>query len=183
MELKILSKKPVKFVTLLLTAMLIASASAAVYYSLNMTSTVSVFGTDVYFVEGTDNSTAGLAVAIGGNGTTIVLTGLRAYPNATFTYEDPIRVRNNGTQVDVRLRHISVSDPADDFVFINFTMQSLELDYTASGSNWNDPGTSTWLSMPGTDPDTEWSIKIETKATAGASTSSSVTIEMTVDVE
>ena len=180
---KILSKKPLKLLTLLLTAMLIATASAAVYYSLTMTSTVGVFGTNVYFVVGNDNDTAGLVVTLGGNGTTVVLTGLRAYPNATFTYEDPVRVRNNGTQVNVRLRHVSISGAADDFVFVNFTLQSLELNYTASGSNWNYAANTTWISMPATDPDTEWSIKVETKAIAGASTSSSVTIEMTVDVE
>jgi len=176
-------RKSLDLIVLLMISVFVITVSAQVYYSLSMTSTVGVFGTDVYFVAGDDNATAGLVVTIGGNGTTAVLTGLRAYPNATFTYEDPVRVRNNGTQVMVRLRHISVSGPADDFVFVNFTMQSLELDYVASGSNWSYPANTTWLSMPETEPDTEWSIKVETKAIAGASTTSSVTFEITVDVE
>jgi hypothetical protein len=55
------------------------------------------------------------------------------------------------------------------------------LNYTASGSNWNlpDPQNTTWVSIP---QDTEWSIKVETKATAGATTGTA-TIKMTVDVE
>lgn len=186
MELKILSKKPVKFVTLLLTAMLIASASAAVYYSLTMTSTISVATASVYFVEGVDNSTAG--VNISADNKTAQLTTLKAYPNVTTTYADPIRVRNNHTSssFNVRLVHVSLTGAATNFVFVNFTLtwtngtEILGFDYTSDQSSWTTPTSPTaWQSIPNS---TEWIIKVETKAVAGA-TSDTVTIEMTTDVE
>ena len=186
MELKILSKKPVKFVTLLLTAMLIASASAAVYYSLSMTSTISVATASVYFVEGADQASAG--VNLSADNKTAQLTTLKAYPNVTTTYADPIRVRNNHTSssFNVRLVHLSLSGAATNFVFVNFTMtwtngtEIQAFDYTSDQASWTPPSSpSAWHSIPNS---TEWIIKVETKAVAGA-TSDTVTIEMTIDVE
>jgi hypothetical protein len=169
-------------IVLLMISVFVVSVSAGVYYSLEMTSTVDVVGANVYFVLGADNGTAG--VSISGDGMVGQLTTLEAYPNATTTYDDPIRVRNNGTaSYDIRLRNIDVSGDADYFVFVNFTLMGtteVSLDYTTSGSNWvlPDPENTTWVSIPG---DTEWSIKVETRAVAGASTGTA-TIIMTVDV-
>jgi len=187
MELKeTLSKKPVKFLTLLLTAMLIATASAAVYYSLTMTSTISVATTSVYFVKGVDNVTAG--VNLSADNKIAQLTQLKAYPNVTTTYDDPLRVRNNHTSslFNIRLVHVSLSGAATNFVFVNFTLtwmngtEILSFDYTSNGTVWTPPSSPTsWVSIPN---NTEWIIKVETKAIAGATTDT-VTIEMTVDVE
>lgn len=177
-------KKSMKFSTLLLTAMLIAAANALVFYSLSMTSTVDVYGANVYFVKGADNGTA--SVTISSDRTVAQLTTLRAYPNATTTYEDPIKVRNNHTSLpySIRLRHVSISGSATDFVFVNFTLMGttqLSLNYTASDSTWNlpDPQSTTWMSISNS---TEWSIKVETKAKAGATTGT-VNIEIAVDIE
>ena len=187
MELReILSKKPVKFLTLLLTAMLVATASAAIYYSLSMTSTIDVATPSVYFVKGVDNATAGVNISAGNK--TAQLTTLKAYPNVTTTYDDPIRVRNNHTSssFNVRLVHISLTGAATNFVFVNFTLtwtngtEILSFDYTSNTTVWTTPTSpSSWQTMPNS---TEWSIKVETKAVAGATTDT-VTIEMTVDVE
>jgi len=183
---KTLSRRPVKFLTLLLTAMLIATASAAVYYSLTMTSTISVATPSVYFVKGVDNSTAG--VNISADNKTAQLTNLKAYPNVTTTYDDPIRVRNNHTtsSFNIRLVHVSLSGAATNFVFVNFTLtwmngtEILSFDYTSNGTVWTPPSSPTsWQSIPA---NTEWKIKVETKAIAGATTDT-VSIEMKVDVK
>jgi len=176
-------RKTLDLIVLLIISVFVITASAGVYYSLEMTSTIDVYGANVYFVLGADNETAG--VTISSDGMLGQLTTLAAYPNVTTTYDDPIRVRNNGTgPYMIRLRHISISGNASNFVFVNFTLMGTterSLDYTASGATWNlpDPQNTTLISIP---QGTEWSIKVETKAVAGATTGTA-TIIMTVDVE
>lgn len=184
MELReLLSKKPVKFLTLLLTAMLIASASAGVYYSLTMTSTIEVQATYVYFTLGDDSATANVNLSSDNRSAQL---SLEAYPNVTTTYTDPIRVINNGTApANVRLANVSASGSASDFVFVNFTLMGTseqQLNFTVVGGAWTSSGPTDWMQLDATDPDTEWSIKIETKAATGA-TSGTATIEIKVDVE
>jgi len=178
----ILFRKPVKLLTLTLTGMLIVSVSALVYYSLSMTSTVTTATTDVWFVLGADNAIAG--VSLSPDNTTATLSNLKAYPNATFTYTDPLKVRNNSTTTscNIRLRPVSLSGNDTEFIFVNFTMQSSptrSLNYTCDGSSWSTPSTTSWISIP---TSTEWSITIETKAKDGAALAS-VTIEIAIDVE
>jgi hypothetical protein len=181
---KLLFRRELKLVTLLLTSLLIASASAAVYYSLSMTSTISVATTSVYFVEGADATSAG--VSLSGDNRSAWLTQLKAYPNVTTTYSDPVKIRNNHTSTafNIRLRHVSLSGAATNFVFVNFTLvgsSSLALNYTSDQSSWTlpSPSTTSWLSIPAS---TEWSISVETKAIANAA-ADSVSIEIAFDVE
>lgn len=193
MELKeILSKKPVKFLTLLLTAMLIASASAATYLTLTMTSTVEVYKSNVYFVEGTDNQTVpGLVVTFDSANTTASIAGLRAYPNATFTYTDPVRVRNNasaGTYSQLRLApKDNPSTNAADFYYVKFLLNATTaeyrwLNYTSDGGTWTPPsGPTSWTST-GINGGEEWPIVVMTMARPGATVGHSVTIGITVDV-
>jgi len=182
---KLLFRKEFKLATLLLTTLLIASASAAVYYSLSMSSTISVATTSVYFVEGADATSAG--VSLSGDNKSAWLTQLKAYPNVTTTYSDPVKIRNNHTSTafNIRLRHVSLSGAAANFVFVNFTLvdgtTNLALDYTSDQSSWTlpSPSTTAWISIPA---GTQWSIQVETKAIAGAA-ADSVSIEIAFDVE
>ena len=188
MELrKILFRKEAKLVTLLLTAMLIASASAQLYYSLTMTSTIAVYAADVYFVVGSDNGTKGLDVTLGSNATTVTLTGLRAYPNASFTYTNATLVRNNGAvNASVRLAPDSITNNAPDFVYVRFLLNATNvgdrrwLNYTSNGGSWSNTGASSWTTLQNA---TQWSIVIMTMANATATTGNTVTIGITVDVD
>ncbi len=184
-------KKSMKFLTLLLTSILIASVSAAMYYSLEMTSTIDVYGADVYFVAGTDNGTAGLVVTFGSQNTTATITGLRAYPNASLTYTDPVRVRNNGTST-AQLRLAPLTNPSanpEDFEYVRFLLNATNagdrkwLNYTSDGSSWTSPSSATSWTTTGISASTEWPIVIYTEANATATISDSVTIAITVDVE
>jgi len=187
---KILSSKSMKFLTLLLTSMLIASASAAVYYSLSMRSTITTATTSVWFEEGVDNATAGLSLSPAK--TVATLTNLKAYANASYTYTDPVRVRNNGSVAyEIRLAPISLSGNDTEFVYVRFLLRNgtsessptlASLNYTCDGSNWTIPSATGWVSMPATVPDTEWAITVITKAKDNAA-SASVTIEIAVDVK
>jgi len=181
-------KKSAKLLTLLLTSMLIASVSAAVYYSLGMTSTITTATTNVWFVKGVDNATAG--VNLNPDNTTATLTDLKAYPNASFTYVDPLRVRNNdtGTSYNIRLSPVSLSGNDTEFVYVKFSLRNgtsednatlVTLDYQCSGSDWTIPSATSWVSIPAS---TEWSVTVETRAKDSAA-SASVDIEIAVDVQ
>lgn len=180
---KIFFRKEMKLVTLLLSSLLIASASAAVYYSLNMTSTITTAANDVYFVAGLDSGIAGTTIFNENKSAT--LASLKAYPNMTMSYDDPIGVRNNntGTNFNVRLRPVSRIGNAAYFVFINFTLQTspkVSLNYTSDGVSWTDPSMTSFVTV---NADTEYSIIVQTKATATATSGETATIEIAVDVE
>jgi hypothetical protein len=179
-------KKNIKLITLLISSLLIATVSASVYYSLSMTSTISVATNNVYFVLGADNGTAG--VALGSDNTTATLTSLKAYPNATMTYTDPLRVRNNATSgtTNIRLRPVSLTGAATNFIFVNFTLVAVSdnstkasLNYTSNGSQWTTPSTSGFVPIG---VSTEWYVTIETMAKASAA-SDTVTVAIAVDIQ
>lgn len=184
-------KKTAKLVLLLISTLLIASVSAATYYSLTMTSAIEVYESDVYFVVGGDNGTEGLVVTFGSQYTTASLSGLRAYPNASFTYTDPVRVRNNGSST-VQLRIAPDTNPsgnAADFVYVKFLLNATSagdrrwLNYTSDGSSWtNPPGPTSWTTT-GIGGSTEWPIVVMTMANATATAGNTVTIGITVDVD
>jgi len=187
MELrKILFRKEMKLVTLLLTAMLIASASAAVYYSLDQTSTITIAGTEVWFEAGSDNATGTVVVVLNPQKTVVTVTGLKAYPNATQTYENTTMVHNNGSQTyQVRLRHVSLTQNSTEFEYIKFTLNAtignVTLTYTSDGSSWTPPSAPTgWVNLSAGE---DAPIIIETKARDNATAGGSATIEMKVDVQ
>ena len=176
------AKKSMKLLALLLTSILIASVSAAVYYSLEMTSTITVAANDIYFTLGPDNATASVSIFNDNKSATL---GLSAYKNITMTYDDAIRVRNNntGSSHNVRLRPVSLTGDAVNFVFINFTLQTstkVSLNYTSDGATWTTPSTTSFVQV---DASTEYAIVIETKANATATTGQQATIEIAVDIE
>jgi hypothetical protein len=180
---KILSSKSMKFVTLLLTSMLIVSASAAVYYSLSMTSTITTATNDVYFIVGADATEAGTSIF--NNNKSATLVSLKAYPNMTTSYDDPIRVRNNNgaTTFNVRLRPVSLTGDAQYFAFVNFTLQTstlISLNYTSNGVSWTGPSTSGWATV---NANTSYAIVVQTKASATATSGQTATIEIAIDVE
>ncbi len=175
--------KSAKMLILMLTSIIVLSATAAVYYSLEMTSIVTVAANDIYFVEGPDNATAG--VTIFNNNKSATLASLKAYPNISMTYDDPIRVRNNntGTNHFVRLRPVSLTGVAANFVYINFTLQTatkVSLNYTSNGATWTMPSETIFVQV---DANTEYAIVIQTMATATATAGQTASIEIAIDIE
>jgi hypothetical protein len=185
---KIRSRKALKLLGLLISSILIATVSAGVYYSLSMTSTIQVATTDVWFVKGADNGTAG--VNLSPQNTSATLTALKAYPNASYTYTDPLRVRNNGSvPANVRLSPFSLSGTNDgNFTYVYFGLRNgthednatlASLNYTRGVSEWTIPPTTDWVSIPAS---TDYAITVITKAKDNA-TSAQVEIGIEVDVE
>lgn len=177
--------KTLKMFALLISALLIATASAAVYYSLNSTATITVAGTDVWFEAGTDNGTA-CTVTLSPQKSVATITGLKAYANASQTYENPIDVHNNSTSqaYQVRLRHVSLSGNDTEFVYIKFTLNasagSVTLNYTCDGSSWTIPSDTAWTTLAISE---DASVIIETKAKDNATAGAAVTIQIAVDVQ
>ena len=177
------NKKWLDFLVLLLVSTIVVSVSAAVYYSLNMTSTITTAANDVYFVEGPDNDTAGVTIFNDAKSATLSL--LKAYANMTMTYDDPIRVRNNntGTAFTVRLRPISRSGGAQYFSFICFTLNTttpVSLNYTSNGASWTDPSATDFVTV---NANTEYRVTVQTMASATATSGQVAAIEIAVDVE
>jgi hypothetical protein len=158
--------------------MLIASASAAVYYSLSMTSTITTAANDVYFITGADATAAGTSIF--NNNKSATLVSLRAYANMTTSYDDPIRVRNNNgaTTFSVRLRPVTLVGNA-----LNFTLQTstrISLNYTSNGVSWTTPSTTGWATV---NAGTSYAIVVQTKASATATSGQTATIEIAIDVQ
>jgi hypothetical protein len=176
-------RKYLDLIVLLMISVFVISASAAVYYSLEMTSTITTAANDIYFVLGSDNVTAG--VNIFNDNKSATLTQLKAYPNMTMTYDDPLRVRNNntGTDFNVRLRPVLLSGDPQYFVFINFTLNTTtpaSLNYTSNGAAWTDPPETAFVTV---NANTEYAIRVQTMANATATSGQIATIEIAVDVE
>jgi len=188
MELrKIPFKKSMKLLTLLLTSMLIATASAAVYYSLTAEPQVTVTGLTVKFTDG-DDTTAGSTV----NDAWCRLT-LKSYPNATLTYDQAVNLTNtDGSNAhSVQLRHVSITPDGSAYVGGNFTSitfyllndagtQQTSFAYTNDGTDWTTPSATGYYSIPATN---EWTIKVETLSPAGATVDTVCSIEIAVDVQ
>jgi hypothetical protein len=179
-------KKSLKVLILLLSSLLIASASAAVYYSMIMQPSVTVTGATIVFVLGNDAPTGS---ALGSNSTWANLA-LKAYPNATLTYDQALNISNTDTSSHTfRLRHILISPASGNsvvgnFTFFNFVVENTagisqaSFNYTTTGTTWNIPSTTSYLTLPAS---TQWIIYVQTLAAPGAN-AVTANLQIAVDV-
>jgi len=184
---KLLYRKETKLVTLLLTSMLIASASAAVYYGMYARSTATVAPAAVTFTSGGDSS----GVYTPGTNATYASLTLSAYPNVTLYYEQAVNISASANK-EVRLRHVDISPGDGDPSVSNFTSVVFKLiktngdvagtlTYTVSGDDWTEPSAPTTYAAITSGE--EWAIRVEITAAAGANTGKSVTVTIAVDVK
>jgi len=90
-------KKSLKFITLLISALLISTVSASIYSYMNMNSTgIGVKSTyDVNFYAGADYTNAGGSIT--NNRQTVTFTSMQGSNGSLATYSDPVRICNNST--------------------------------------------------------------------------------------
>jgi hypothetical protein len=93
--MKMSTKKSLKFVTLLISALIIGTASAAVYNYMQINATVGVKGFDVNFYAGADTSKAGGSIS--SDRQTVTFADMDGLPGQPITYSDSVRICNNGT--------------------------------------------------------------------------------------
>jgi len=184
---KILLRKEMKLVTLLLTSLLIATASATVYYSLTMQPRVTVSTPLIKFSQAPDNPT----------GSTVndawVRLNATSYPNATLTYEKALYINNTDSSSahSFMLRHVDISPKNNSdvgnwvsikFLVYNTTGYVFSLNYTVTSDIWYvQPGLQTnYYSIPAS---TGWWIRLETRSPATATTTKVCDIQISVDVQ
>lgn len=177
-----------KLSILLLTAAFVVAVSAAVYYTMLMQPAVTVGGAPIVLAQGNDWPSGS---SLGSNATWISLA-LKAYPNVTLTYEQPLNVSNtDSTSHTFRLRHISITPASGqpqvgNFTFINLVILNAagvaqaSFNYTTSGNTWSTPSTTSYLTLPA---NTQWIIYVETKAGAGANSDIVANMQIAVDVQ
>jgi hypothetical protein len=183
----ITAKKPLKLLVIMLSWLIVASASAAVYYSLTMEPSVTVTGFTIEFSNG-DDTTADSTVYDAWCG-----LGLRSYPNATLTYDQAVNITNtdgaNGHSF--QLDHVSITPDGSAYVGGNFTYINMTVvagngtelasfDYTNDGTNWSPPSATSYLYMQASE---EWTIKVVTLSPAGATEGTVCDIMISVNVQ
>lgn len=181
-------RKLLRLLCFLLSGLLVMTVSASVYYSLSMQPSVTITAAVVTFKEGSDWDTAWSPM--GTNNTWCALS-LKAYPNATLTYEEPLNLTNTGDSVSITLKSISISPASgnaqvSNFTFINFTLHD-EIGLVMGSLNYTTDGTDTW-STSSVDPvnmdaGDEWYISIQIKAAAGAQADIVANIVIAVEVQ
>jgi len=183
---KILFRKEMKLITLLLTSLLIATASASVYYSLTWQPRVTTVALIVKFVSGADSGNATV------NDSWARLY-LKSYPNATLTYEKGLNISNTDTLAAhrVSLEHVSITPTEPNWDIGNFTRIKFYLiakngtvattfEYTTNGgNNWNEPAQTSYYWIPASE---EWTLKIETLSPANAVAGKQANIQIALDV-
>jgi hypothetical protein len=178
--------KSMKFLVLLLLSLIVGMANAAIFYSLTVQPAVAITGAKVVFVSGNDFPTGS---SLGSNSTWVSLA-LKAYPNVTLTYEQPVNISNTDTAShNFRLRHVTIT-PANgqpqvgNYTSISFVVQNTagvaqgSFNYTTTGLNWNTASTMSYMTLPAS---ASWIIYVETKAVAGAN-DVTADIQIAVDV-
>jgi hypothetical protein len=152
-----------------------------------MQPSITVSTATIAFAAGNDFPTGS---TLGSNSTWVSLA-LKAYPNATLYYDQPLNISNtDGASHNFRLRHISITPASgqssvSNFVFFNFVVENTagvpqaSFNYTTSGTTWNTPSTTGYLVLPA---NTQWIVYVETRAAAGANTVTA-NLQISLDVE
>jgi len=181
---KILFRKEMKLLTLLMTSLLIATASASVYYSLSMQSKTTVNAPVVKFVTASDFPGPG-----GDLQDSWVRLNLKSYPNVTLTYERAVNISNTDTaNRQIRLTPgTPTGDASTNWEYIRFlvydnalpgVMQG-SLNYTGGGS-WTNTGQTSWMTIGN---GVEWTIRVITRSPSTATQNAVCNIVISLDVQ
>jgi hypothetical protein len=174
-------KKSAKLILLLISTLLIATASAAIYNYMNMDATIGVEGMTLEWVSGSDASSAGTQIS----GVTCSLTSLKGPANGTRTYSDPARLNNTGissTTFNLTIDQVSGDTAQMNSIVVRLYNYSNDasmgtLTVWSGGSQGSDL-TSLTIGANGTQWRFQWEITWKSTAT----TSHSVAVSLKVQV-
>ena len=176
--------KLVKVSLLLITSILIVTASASVLNSMYMqASPISAETAKVQFVTAADSTAAGATV--GTNGTYVMLNSLSGWPNATRTYQAAVGIQNLDTGAHAfELKFDQAGDWSGDTG--NIALLTVIVRDSAGGAQQGTtitvgtPGSSTGsLSLPAS---TTWVVEYNIRWAAGALSTNSVQVTLTLSV-
>ncbi len=191
MDLK--HKKSLRLGVLLLSTLLITSASALVYYSIANRTVATTAAAGVKFVAGGDcsgafgSSPCGVTISAAG---TYAALSTKSYPNATVTYQRALNVSNTDTSThSIRIRSIAISGGSASYAAatskIEFDLINVSganqgsLIYTG-GASWSSPSPTAYVTIPAS---TQWTIQIVAIADSTAAAGVTTTIDVAVDVQ
>lgn len=187
MELrKIAFKRPVKLLTLLLTSMIIATASAAVYNYMYMQSFgISAEAAKVQFTSTGIQDFTAAGGSIGTNGTYVKFTSMAGWPNSTRIYQDAVGIQNTAAAAyTIELKFDQAGDWSGDTTQVDYiyvkvfdtvggTQQGSTITVGSAGSSTGS------LSLPGS---TTWHVQWEIKWNANAQSTHQVSVKLTLIV-
>ena len=179
-----LYRKLLRTLCLLLTSLLIITASASVYNYMYMQATpINAESAKVRFVTAADSTAAG--ASIGTNGTYVSFNSIAGWPNSTRTYQAAVGIQNLDTVA--RTIELKFDDEEDwsgdtgniDYIFVivrdtaGGTQQGGTINVGTADSSTGEisiPASTTWV--------VEWNIKWA----AGASSTNTVSVKLTLIV-
>jgi hypothetical protein len=174
------NKKSLKIAAMLVTSLIIASASAATYSELFMYgSSITITDNRVILEAGTDTpniSTLGVV----NDGTEVTFDKIQVAKGTTVTYDEAVKITNNAGEdrsVAIDVTTFNSAHWSDDFDHIYITMYSGttqmgdQIQYLATGSNVTSTGTPVTIPNGAT-----WTVQWEIEATVGASASDTVSL-------
>jgi hypothetical protein len=178
--MKLNYKKSLKFVTLLIASLLIATVSATIYDYMYLNANVGVSGMYLEWVSGGDGTDAGTSI----NGVTATLTNLKGPPNGTRIYADPVRINNTGASpitYDLLIDAVDGDTTYLDSIYvriysINTTLSIQNVTVWVSGAKGSDV---TGLNIPA---DNTWRFQWEITWKSTATVSHSVTVNLKLKV-
>jgi len=180
---KIRYTKALKFITLLLTSILIATVSAAIYNQMYMNATpISVQAFALVFKNGTDASAAGTKI----EGSTVTLTKMNAPKGGTNYYDDPVRLNNTHASTTYTL-NITVQDCSGSTGNLSsIIVRIYNVTNGASIGNlivWNGTGTGSPLTNLSIAPKVEWRFRWEITWKTTAVATDTVTAKLVFDIK
>lgn len=180
MEMKTNYKKALKIVTLLISSLLIATASADILNQMFMNATVGVEGLTLKWVLGNDATSAGASI----NQATCTMTALKSPAGQTRVYEDPVRLNNSGGNPVAF--NITVQECSGSTANLTSIVVGLyNVTNSASIANltiWNGIIGGPWTSLPQIPSQNEWKFQWEITWATNATTSDSATVKLVFDV-
>jgi hypothetical protein len=165
-------KKSLKIVSLLITAIFIASGSVYAYSQLFMYGTITITDNRVILVNGDDTLTIS-SNGVEDYGTTVTFDQVNIAKDELLTYDQAVKIQNNaGSAKDIDLEVTSLTGPfSSNFDYIYITVfdttpaqTGAQIQMLPSGTNVTSTGT---LSIPdGQTWTVQWIIKASVDATA-----------------
>lgn len=181
--MKINYKRSLKFVTLLITALLIATVSATIYDYMYLNANVGVQGMTLAWFSGVDGGSTDAGTQI--SGVTATLTNLKGPPNGTRIYPDPVRLNNTGgsdVSFDLLIDTVSGNTTYLDSITVriyNFTDDASIKNVTVWSSGGKGSDITGELSIPAGH---SWRFQWEITWKATATTEHSVTVNLKIKV-
>lgn len=167
--------KFLKLAMLLLSSLLITTASAAVYNLMYIDTNVTAYSAKVYFTtDGADDATEA-GTTVGTNGTYVSFDSLSGWPNATRVYEEAVVITNTDTSSKQCTLSVNSVNNVGSLSALTFTVNGTTLTALTAGTSI------TFTVSSGRSVPVE--VRVQWSPTVTDGTTASVTLELKVPNE